>query len=206
MKKQLILLISILLILLSGCKSKKQAAVQQPEPVAREEPAWQNVQMPVTVNIEQPMRMALNGIMTMVRGEYLLVSFRTFGFEVATACITPEQMDMVMKMPSKMWLSEPLAERFKKSDNDFTQLQEAMLSNNLRLPKLADGINISTGGTAENPLIAVDIATKGSKIAMTISYSLADARWNVPNPARFSTPGSGYQKQSLRSAAKLLGN
>lgn len=208
MKKQhLILLLALMTMAFAGCRSKKEAApqTQQIETPVVEQPSWNSVQMPVRVTIDNPMRLSMNGTMTLVRGEYILVSFRTFGFEVAQACVTPEQMDLVLKMPSKMWVSEPLGERLTKRDIDFTKLQDALLDNSLRLPKLPGSISVTTGGTDETPEVSVEMTAKGSKISATISYDLAQAKWEPANPARFSTPGSGYKKISLETAAKTLG-
>lgn len=206
MKKNIFLLLALLVITLAGCRSKKEAAtVEQAAEIKVEEPTWQNVQMPVRMTIEQPMRMSMNGTLTMVRGEYALLSFRTLGFEVAQAYVTPQQMDMVLKMPSKMWVSEPLGERLTKRDINFTQVQEAMLRNDLKLPKMPNGVEMTCGGTAENPEVYLSLTAKGTKIAVSLTYDLSSAKWDVSNPAKFSTPGAAYRKITLESAAKALG-
>lgn len=206
MKHRLLLIVALTVALgIVGCKSQKQTVENEIAKEQEQSSVWQNVQMPVTVTIDQPMRLTLTGTMTMVRGEYVLVSFRTLGFEVATAYVTPEQMNMVMKMPSKVWISEPLADRLKSRNIDFTQAQDAMLSNTLTFPKMSDGIDISMGGTSTAPELSVSMTAKGVKFDVAISYSLKDAEWNVSNPRTFSEPGTGYSKLTLQSAAKLLG-
>lgn len=206
-KKHLILLLlSLVVMTFAGCRSKKEVAVQQPVVVPEvEQPSWTSVRMPVRVTIDQPMRLSMSGTMTMVRGEYILVSFRTFGFEVAQACATPEQMDLVLKMPSKMWVSEPLGDRLSRHDIDFSSLQDALLDNSMELPKLSGSVSIQTGGTPETPEVTVEMTAKGSKISATLSYDLSAAQWDLANPSRFSDPGSGYKKISLESAANALG-
>lgn len=196
MKKHLLILLSIVALALGACKSKQEVA-----PVI--EPAkWQNVSMPVTVTIDQPMSLTLNGTLTMVRGEYALVSFRTFGFEVASAEVTPRELNFAMKMPSKMWVNEPVGDRLKSRNIDFTQLQDDFVSENA--PQISiPGLSVSTkNGTTT---IHVSTTAKGMKLSASMSYNINNAKWDVEKPATFSTPGSDYRKLDLRSAAKALG-
>lgn len=199
MKKHLPLLLSLLTaitLLLAGCKSKKEVTPPV-EPVK-----WQNVTMPVSVSIDQPMSLTLNGTLTMVRGDYALVTFRTFGIEVASAYISPSQMDMVLKMPSKMWVSEPVGERLSSRGINFAELQDAFVSETIPQLKMS-GFSVSANGSRRT--ISVSTTAKGMKLSASLNYNLDDAKWNVETPATFSTPGSGYRKLDLQSAAKSLG-
>ncbi|MCM1309936.1 MAG: hypothetical protein NC301_02785 [Bacteroides sp.] len=197
MNKPLLLLLSAIVLILAGCKSKQEAA-----PVV-EETKWQNMTVPVKLTISQPMNLTINGTLTMVRGQYAYVTFRTFGFEVAQANVTPEQMDMVLKMPSKMWVNEPLGDRLKSRSLDFTALQDAIAED-----KVGDfglgGASVVSRSDGEKTF-AVSTNVKGVNISVALSYNLNDAKWNSTNPASFSNPDSGYSKISLESAAKLLG-
>lgn len=196
MKKHLLFLLSIVTLALAGCKSKQEVAP------AVEPTGWQNITLPVTVTIDQPMSLTLNGTLTMVRGEYALMSFRTFGFEVASAEITPRELNFSMRMPSKMWICEPLDSRLKSRDIDFTQLQDDFVSENM--PQInIPGLSASTkNGTTT---IHLSTTAKGMKISASVSYKISNAKWDIENPAAFSTPGSDYRKIDLQSAAKFLG-
>ncbi len=190
--------------ILAGCRSQKQTSTAPVEPAA-EEPTWANVSMPVRVSIVEPVKFALNGTATMVRGEYVLVSFRTFGFEVATVCLTPEELNLVMKMPSKVWVQEPVGERLRSRGLQFSTLQEAMLGNNSVLSRLPKSVDVAMGGTETAPEVTLKTTLKGKKFEVTLAWDLDAAKWNRENPATFSTPGSGYKRMTLESAAKMLG-
>lgn len=196
MKKHLIILLSALIIMVSGCKSKKQVTAQE------ELTTWQNVSMPVTMTVSDPMSLTLSGTLTMVRGEYALVSFRTFGFEVAQAYATPEEMNLVLKMPSKIWVNEALGDRLSSKGVDFTKLQDEIIKDNIPAMNVS-GLSVSSSNGVNT--LSVSTTANGIKLSATLSLNLNDAKWNVSNPASFTTPGSEYRKLSLASAAKTLG-
>jgi len=199
MKNRLIIFLSVFSLLLAGCKSKKEIAPVEVTPVATAK--WQNVSMPVTMTVNQPMNLTLNGTLTMVRGSYALVSFRTFGFEIARVCATPENLDMVVKMPSKMWVSEPLGNRMRSRSIDFTTLQDDLLNPDaaaITIPGLS--ISSADGVTA----LSISTTAKGMKLSATVTFDIDDARWDVSNPAAFSTPGSDYRKLSAEAVLKSL--
>lgn len=205
MKTLKLLLPVLILLALAGCRSQKQITPEQPvEPV--EEPTWSNVTMPVRVDIAEPFRFSLSGTATMVYGEYVLVSFRTFGFEVASVCLTPENLDMVMKLPQKAWIHEPIGDRLTSRGLKFTALQEAMLGNREVFSRLPKSIGLTVGGTETSPQVTLKTTLKGRKLEASVTWDLNAAKWNQENPARFSTPGSGYSPMSLENAMKILAN
>lgn len=205
MKTLKLLLPVLILLALAGCRSQKQVTPEQPvEPV--EEPTWTNVTMPVRVTIAEPLKFSLNGTATMVYGQYVLVSFRTFGFEVATVCLTPDNLDMVMKLPQKAWIHEPVGDRLKSRGLKFTALQEAMLGNREVFSRLPKSVDVTVGGTENAPEVTLKTTLKGRKLETSIAWDLNAAKWNQENPARFTTPGSGYSPMSLESAMKILAN
>ncbi len=199
------LLVGLMLVGLAGCRSAKKAADQpgriaQPEVV--ETPKWENVTFPVRLNIIQPMGFALNGTATLVRDKYIYVSFRMLGFEIAQAYVSPEQMDLVMKQPQKMWIEEPMANRFKEHKLSFSVLQEALLGDVAvrdELPAL-----LQCGGTETAPQFRLQTKMKGMQLDVVLECMLDDARWNVDRPATFSAPG-GISKSTIQNAAALLG-
>lgn len=98
MSRILKILAALMLTLsVGGCRSAKQTEAS----AGRE---WTNVSMPVKVRVTQPQKMTLSGTATMVRGEYVFISLRVFGFEVAQLYADKKEADVVMKQPSKLWL------------------------------------------------------------------------------------------------------
>lgn len=194
----------LLLLCMAGCRSAKQPAPEI-EPEGGEEPTWTNVTMPVKVSISEPVHFTMNGTATMVRNEYVLVTFRYFGFDVASLCLTPESIDMVVKMPQKAWLHEPIGDRLTKRGLQFSTLQEAMLGNRSVLKLLPESIDVTPGGSETSPEITVRTTVRGRKIEVSLSYNLEAAKWNRQNPPHFTAPGSDYTKMTLESAVKLLG-
>lgn len=194
MKNRLIIILSVFTLLLAGCKSKKEIA-----PV--ESPKWQNVIMPVTVTVNKPINMTLNGTLTMVRGGYALASFRMLGFEIGRACATPENLDLVAKMPSKMWISEPIGNRLRSRGIDFTKFQDALVDANAAAITLP-GLSVSSADGVTT--LSLSTTAGGTNLAATVNFDIANARWNVENPAKFSTPGSDYRKLSANAVLKSL--
>ncbi len=169
----------------TGCRSKRAAApAADSEAVELVTGRWSNVQMPVRLTINQPMGLVLNGTATMVRNEYIYMSFRMFGFEVAQANVTPDEFDFVMKQPDKVWFKEPLGNRLEQVGFTFEKLQQIMLDD--------DEYSLKT-------------TANGKTIDATLSWSRDDARWNVERPARFSSPGENYKKMTLESAKQFIG-
>lgn len=205
MKKFLPIIIAVLATLaMAGCRSNKQTAAPQAE---AEEPTWTNVTMPVRVNVAQPMSLSLSGTATLVRGSYVLITFRAlFGIEVATVCVTPTSADLVMKLPQKLWLNQPMADFMSRNDLNFTSLQEVMLGNRTKIPRMPSSLSVSPGGTETAPSLTVKASVKNKNIEATLTCDLSAAKWDQPNPATFSTPGSGYKQMNAESALKALGS
>lgn len=204
MKKLIQSLIAILLIFaIAGCKSKQQETVV--EPVAEEEVAWHNVTLPVKVSVVKPQKMSFNGTATIVRGEYVYMSFRLLGFEVGAMNITPDEVDVVIKQLSKVWLQESISDKLKQYNVSFTTLQDAMLGDKNALNKLPDAVNFTVGGSETAPAITFSTTVKNVALEATLTWTMESAKWDTDSPATFTEPGSGYNKVSLQQAAKLLG-
>ena len=201
------LLFCILAFGLAGCRSK-QAPTVEPTPAAEEvAPQWINVQIPVRLEVSQPVDFAVNGTAAMVRGKYIYMSFRLLGFEIAQAYADPNEFDIVIK-PQKNWLQEPMGDRLKSRHLDFVTLQDAMLGNPKALEAVVpSSISVERTGTKTAPEFRFETKLKGMTVDVKISWDLEDARWNVERPATFSAPsaGSGYSKMTLKNATNLLG-
>lgn len=177
--------IALLALGVAGCRSK-QAVETSVEPAPDEQVVerWRNVQMPVSLIMNQPFGISLNGTATMVNDQYIFMSFRMLGFEVAQANLTPDEVDFILKQPEKVWLKEPVGDRLESMGLTFEKLQQIMLDD--------DEYSLKTTGA-------------GKTIDVTLRWRRDEARWNVENPARFSAPGSNYKKMTLQSAKKLIG-
>lgn len=206
MKKilRIALFAALLTLGLAGCRSSKNASAV-PGPEQSEEvvaPRWSNVTFPVRVNIIQPLGFSLNGTATLVRDQYVYVSMRMLGFEVAQFYVTPDEMDLVAKQPQKMWVQEPMGERLKTADLSFLTVQEALLGNREAQAKLPASLQCSGSETA--PQFRLQTKMKNMQVDVVLECQLSDARWDVERPAKFSAP-SGIAKTTIQNAAGSLG-
>lgn len=176
-------IIAVVALGVTGCRSKHAAATDVPA-VEQVVGQWENVQMPVRLIINQPMGISLNGTATMVRNDYIYMSFRMLGFEVAQVSVTPEEFNFVMKQPDKVWFKEPVGNRLEQIGLTFEKLQQIMLDD--------DEYTLKT-------------TINGKTIDATLSWSRSDARWNIERPARFMAPGENYKKITLESAKQFFG-
>lgn len=200
MKKLLqILIVMATLMPLAGCRSHKQVTS---ETLQQEEATWQNVQMPVTITLLKPQKMSISGTATLVRGEYVYISLRFFGFEVGQVNLTPEEADVVLKQPQKLWVSTPTGERLARLGMSFTQLQEILLGG--EHPKVPDGLNVQFGGTSDKPEVTVSGKLKGKDLEVMLTWNLASAKWNQESPKAFEQPGAGYKKMTAEEALSKI--
>lgn len=201
--KQIVRFILVLVLLapLASCKSSKQT-VQQ---IEQQESTWSSVSVPVKVQLLSPQKISLSGTATMVRGEYILVSLRFLGFEVGQACITPENADMVLRQPSRLWLHEPVGERLERAGVSFNDLQQTLLGDRRLLSRMPKGIDIDVAGTEETPVVTAKATVGGKPAEVRLTWELSRARWDIDNPARFTEPGSDYRQTTLEQLSKLLG-
>lgn len=205
MKHILRIIITLSLLLpLAGCRSSKQGSTIS-EIIEQEETKWQNVSVPVKVQVTQPQKFTFSGTATMVRGEYMLITLRFLGFEVGQACITPETADLVMRQPAKIWLQEEIASRLKNSGITFATLQETLLGDRQVLSKVPKNIDVTVSGTEETPMVNVKASLKGKPVNLTLTWELNRAKWDQPSPAKFSTPGSDFKKTDAAALLKLMG-
>lgn len=198
------LLICILAFGVAGCRSR-QAQVVDSAPTEEVTPQWSNVRMPVRLDVTEPVNLSVNGTATMVRGEYIYMSFRFMGFEVAQVYVNPDEFDFVIK-PQKTWLQEPMGDRLTSRNTDFLTVQEAMLGNPMALEAIVPkSVSLKRSGTATVPEFSIHTKLSGMAVDLTVSWNLNEARWNVERPAAFTAPGSGYSKMTLKKATNLLG-
>lgn len=203
MKKYLLILLIILTgITLPSCRSKKDVAGG--DLIVQEEVKWKNVSMPVKFELLEPQKFTLSGRATLVRGEYVYVTVRFLGFEVAQLYVTPQEADAVIKQGNRMWIQEPIGERLASLNIPFEVLQEAMLGEPDAISRLPQGLDLTFGGTRESPVLTLRIKAKNSSVMARMTMSLSEAQWDTPHPAGFTTPGSDYTKIAVKDLQKML--
>lgn len=206
MKKYLLLiLLPLLLIAMPSCRSKSNVAGGDSALTGQQEEApWQNVSVPVKVELLEPVAFSISGRATMVRGEYVLVSMRMLGFEVGQVYVTPEELDIVVKQLDKMWIQQPIGERFHKLGLPFSTLQDALLGDEAAIERLPESLGAVASGSGKSPSLTLTTTAKGKRIRARLTVSLSEAQWDQPTPAKFSTPGSSYKKTTLTEAMKKV--
>lgn len=173
----------LLLFFLPGCVSKH--AVQQPDAPYHdiEKQLKVNCQLPVRLQVNQPMSISLSGTATVVRDQYIYMSFRLFGFEVAQAYLNSTEADFVLKQPQKLWVQEPVEGRLAEHGYTVGSLQDTIFSK--------DEFSLKT-------------KVRGIAVDATLTWDMDQAHWNIENPAKFSEP-SGCRKMNLQEAIDSLG-
>lgn len=207
MKRNLLIitLVTLLTLLLPSCRSKKEAAGTQPGLTEQETaPTWKNVSVPVRLELIEPQKATLAGRLTMVRGEYALISLRMLGFEVAQVYITPSEADVVVKQIQKMWIQEPLGSRLAELNLPFPTLQEALLGRKEAFDRIPRGLDLTLGGTEQTPVLTLRVKAKNQTLMGRMILSIKEARWDQPGPAAFTAPGPEYKKTSLKDLEKAL--
>lgn len=203
MKKSLLILLVVLTgIAMPSCRSKK--TVGESELIAQQETTWKNVTVPVKLELLEPQKVTLNGRATMVRGEYLYISVRMLGFEVAQLYVSPTEADVVVKQLNKMWIQEPIGDKFARLNLPFSVLQEAMLGEPKAIERLPRSLDLTVSGSETTPVLTVKLNMKGKTLIGRMTLSLNDAQWDSPRPAGFTAPGSEYKKTDLKGLKTAL--
>ena len=202
------LLISLLtaltaLFILPSCRSKQEASGA---PALRTEEAakWKSVSVPVRLELLEPQKATLAGRLTMVRGEYALISLRMLGFEVAQIYVSPTEADVVVKQLQKIWIQEPLGSRLAELNVPFATLQEALLGQKEAFAKIPPGLDLTLGGTEQSPVLTLRVKSGKQAMVGRMTLSLQEAQWDLPRPASFTAPGAEYKKTSLKDLEKAL--
>lgn len=192
-----VLLPALLLVILAGCSSSRQSGQPSLPPQTRETASlidllnaragsWQQMKVPVSLQLRQPMNLKLSGTMSMVRGEEIRLSLRFLGFEVAAAQITGDSIRAYAKQPSKLYVAESVRDLLGGFPASVDNLQSLMLAQIFQLgsagidlsrctvdmtdnsytitpPSSLKGYNYTfTASTASNTLSTLTVGTSGS--------------------------------------------
>lgn len=191
----LIVIVAIVCMTLSSCKSSKSVVSPEPE-------KWQTAELPLKVELQSPMSISLNGRAYMERGKSAFFSARLFGFEVGQAYVTPDRVDLVLKQPQKLWISQAIGAL----PVPFELVQDALTGDAAALAQLQSKYagNVEIGGTPTAPTVSILIERKGQKISARLVPDLSQLQTNQPLGRIFETPGSGYKKMDAKSALNVL--
>lgn len=86
---------------------------------------WQQLKVPFNVSISQPTQISASGQATMVRGEYINLSVRILGMEVAALYLTNDSV-LVIDRWNKRYISENLRRFLKGFPADISNLQDML--------------------------------------------------------------------------------
>lgn len=206
----IVLLLLASTLTLTGCRSSKtvtpDTAGVQTVATAESAHTWQNVYMPVKVELLQPQKFSISGRATMVADKYMLISLRFFGMEVGQIYVDTDSATVALRQPQKICLQQPVAAAMAVTGVSLSDVQEALLGNETVLDKLPSQFvansSLTSDGNSSQLLLT---ATNGNKqYAMRITSDLKSAEWNVASPRTFTAPGADYQRVTLQSALKII--
>lgn len=144
-------ILCLVLLTIAGCRSSKQSATLSPESdgerslsehfnaLTSSYAEWEDVNVPVKLELEEPKQYSISGRATMVRGKSILISLRVLGLEVANLYITNDSVYATEKI-HKYYLAEDinsLRGKFPVSINDVQDilLGQAFLLEHGRIEK-----------------------------------------------------------------------
>lgn len=125
-----IILCACLAIAISGCHSSKSASsttdkhdktqptkgikalTQNLDSVVASYKDWNDVEMPIDLEMLQPKEMAVSGKATMVKDQSIYISIRVFGFEAANIFINNDSIHATYKM-GKLYIADDLKKLLK---------------------------------------------------------------------------------------------
>ncbi|MBQ7042906.1 MAG: DUF4292 domain-containing protein [Muribaculaceae bacterium] len=131
-----IAILCMVLLMIAGCRSAKQSATASPDTDSERSLSehfdalvssyadWEDVNVPVRLELEAPKQVSISGRATMVRGKSVLISLRVLGMEVANLYITNDSVYATEKI-HKYYIAEDinsLRGKFPVSINDVQDL------------------------------------------------------------------------------------
>lgn len=149
MNKLHILIATVALLLLAGCRSSKgtsSGAAYTPEgapaptfgAIAANYGDWSDVSVPVTLRLTAPDNLSVGARARMVRGRCIDLSFRMLGFEVARVWISPDSV-VAASRPKKICFTESLRDFMAGMPVSLGNLQDMLMGR----PFLAGGTTLA---------------------------------------------------------------
>lgn len=201
--------IAFLALILVSCRSKKAATS---ESYTSQPSEWTTLYAPIDLNLHNPSKMSMSTRATMRNGEYIHLSMRFLGMEMATLYLNNDSIFFVDKY-HKYLFAEPLADVLGQNYSTMTigEIQNLFLGRT----QITDNPNgqITPSNFVKTPvgLIASDLQvildTDQGHIEGNVEWNPATAKWNEPNRSvSFKTPAN-YQRitqESLKSVIKSM--
>lgn len=191
------IVIVVITLLMTGCRSGKEAA--RTEPAA----TWSTFSAPVKLQLESPKRFSLSGRATLVRDKSIYISLRMLGMEVGTVYVTPDSVFATEKL-HRYIVRESLSKALEGHDIPFAELQDLLIGEqSAATAQLARALNY-TAETDGSGRLTVSASLQLKKpVAGKLIWNLDDARRDEPSPAQWRQP-SGYTEIPVASVMKLL--
>lgn len=142
MNIRLTIFLLVSLSLLSGCRSQKEAARPAPAEIPAEIPLqtpqqrmsalcaayadWEDLSVPIKASVTAKNGLGCSGKAAMKRGEWISISLRMLGFEVASVWVGTDSVHAVDRY-HKMYLSESIGEIFGNAGVTVTDIQDLLL-------------------------------------------------------------------------------
>lgn len=184
------LLMAVFMTAVQSCRTTRTAATS-----GGLEGEWTTLYAPMTIEIEKPMPMSVSGRVTMARNEYIHVSVRMIGMEMAAIYIDSDSVYFVDKY-HKYLFAEPLKDVLGSRYGDLSvgDLQEIVLgkkvpgSTGARVAP-ADFVDTPAGRVAS--VVGFEAEIPHGEIEGRIEWNPKSAKWNEPGrKANFKVPGN----------------
>ncbi len=159
-----ILFAIIVVLMLAGCKRRQQADHQVPsepvsamqalqqayEPLAKTYVEWEDVYMPMNLSLQSPISQSVSGRISMKRGEWIHMSLRVLGMEMASLMVDNDQVWIVDKV-HHAYVHESLQEILSKYPLTVSDVQDCLLGQ--LFPPTSDFLtdNIEAAVAGDNP-------------------------------------------------------
>jgi hypothetical protein len=215
------------LTLLAGCRSQQSATTNAADttavtaPLATTAPTaaattqsqpisplgdWQNLYLPVKVELLEPAQYSLSGRATMVRDSLLWISLRAFGLvDVGSVYADASKACVVLKKPQKLAMELPLADAMKQYGFTIGNIQDALLGDEEALAMLPSAVKWSVDERTQKKVVVSLSGSQGKvNVSLRLTFDLSSAEVNTDNVRQWTAPGSSYQFITPAQALKAL--
>lgn len=171
--------------MLAGCKRHAQQGSGEPaghetpaqalqhvyEPLSKTYKDWTDVYMPVTLSLQSPVKQSVSGRISMKRGEWIHLSLRVLGMEMASFMVDREQVWIVDKM-HHAYVHENLQSLLSKYPLTVSDVQDCLLGQLFPPTRdfLTDNIE-ATVTDSEPPMLQSLIMAKDDGRYVRLSYA-----------------------------------
>ena len=135
-----VLLVIVATLALAGCSSHKKTspadntvrkitkmiAGNEVNALAGTYSEWDTFYAPFSLNVSRPVSFSVSGRATMVRGDYIFLSLRMLGFEIASVYVTADSAFVADKY-HKMYVAEPISAVTANTGLTIGDIQEILL-------------------------------------------------------------------------------